>query len=129
MITPEMMGNNTALNGNMVMASSSIWVSICVIIILFIALFLLSWFINHFILKKSKKNIFAVAIIIWTTVFIINLFSTLINIPMIIGINVNSGFDGGVNVKYISLGYVIEVEGHNLLGDSNYNVYFTSIFK
>ena len=103
--------------------------SICVIIILFIVLFLLSWIINHFKLKKPKKNIFKVAIIIWAIIFIINLFSTLINIPIVIGINVAPSLDGGINGKYVSLGYAIELEGHNILGNSNYNVYFTSIFK
>lgn len=99
------------------------------IIISFILLLLLSWAINHFILKKSNKNILIVAIAVWTIIFIINLFSTLINIPIVIGLNITPAFDGGINGKYISLGYAIEIEGHNLLGDSDYNVHFTSIFK
>ena len=123
----EMVGYNTSSSGSVVSVGNLI-MSICGIIILFIFLFLLSWLINRFIIKKSKKNIFIVAIIIWTIIFIINLFSTLINIPIVIGININPSWDGGINGTYISLGYAIEVEGHNLLGDSNYDVYFTSIF-
>lgn len=123
----EMVGYNTSSSGSVVSVGNLI-MSICGIIILFIFLFLLSWLINRFIIKKSKKNIFIVAIIIWTIIFIINLFSTLINIPIVIGININPRWDGGINGTYISLGYAIEVEGHNLLGDSNYDVYFTSIF-
>lgn len=123
----EMVGYNTSSSGSVVSVGNLI-MSICGIIILFIFLFLLSWLINRFIIKKSKKNIFIVAIIIWTIIFIINLFSTLINIPIVIGININPSWDGGINGTYISLGYAIEVDGHNLLGDSNCDVYFTSIF-
>lgn len=123
----EMVGYNTSSSGSVVSVGNLI-MSICGIIILFIFLFLLSWLINRFIIKKSKKNIFIVAIIIWIIIFIINLFSTLINIPIVIGININPSWDGGINGTYISLGYAIEVDGHNLLGDSNYDVYFTSIF-
>lgn len=127
-MTPEILEYNASSSESIVSVGKLIG-SIGGIIILFIVLFLLSWFINHFILKKSKKNILIVAIVIWTIIFTINLFSVLINIPIVIGINVNPRFDGGINGKYISLGYAIEIEGHNLLGDSNYNVYFTSLFK
>lgn len=124
----EMVEYNTASSSSIVPLGSLI-MTICDIIILFIFLFLLSWLINHFIIKKSKKNIFVVAIIIWIIIFIINLFSTLINIPIVIGINTTPRWDGGINGTYISLGYAIEIEGHDLLGNSNYDVYFTSIFE
>ena len=127
-MTPEILGYNASSRESIVSVGELIG-SIGGIIILFIVLFLLSWFINHFILKKSKKNILIVAIVLWTITFIINLFSVLINIPIVIGFNTTPAFDGGKNGKYISLGYAIEIEGHNLLGDSNYNIYFTSLFK
>ena len=57
------------------------------------------------------------------------MFSTLINIPIVIGINTTPRWDGGINGTYISLGYAIEIEGYDLLGDSNYDVYFISIFE
>lgn len=55
-MTPEILGYNASSSESIVNVGELIG-SICRIIILFIVLFLLSWFINHFILKKSNKNI------------------------------------------------------------------------
>ena len=99
--------------------------SILIEVILFAILFLISWLIS----KKIKKNIFIIAITLWIIVFFANALMILSNIPFAFGIKNSNELDGGINGKYISLGYAIKVEGHNLFGKSKYNVYLTSIFK
>ena len=100
-------------------------VTIVILILGFLCLFLISWFIC----KKIKKKFYIVAISIWLIIFFINCIAVVFNIPWIIGINVAARWDGGVNGKYISLGYAISVEGHNLLGESNCDLHFTSLFN
>ena len=62
-------------------------------------------------------------------VFLINCMAVVFNIPLILGFNVAACFDGGVNGKYVSLGYAISVEGHSLIEKSNYDIQFTNIFN
>lgn len=99
--------------------------TIITLILEFLLLFLVSWFIC----KKIKKKFYIVAISIWLIIFLINCISVVFNIPLIIGFNVAARLDGGVNGKYVSLGYAISVEGHNLIEESNYDIHFTSIFN
>ena len=84
-------------------------------IITLILEFLLLFLVSGFICKKIKKKFYIVTISIWLIIFLINCISVVFNIPLIIGFNVATRLDGGVNGKYVSLGYAISVEGHNLI--------------
>ena len=97
-------------------------------LIMFAILLIISWLINKYIFKKDKRNIIKIAIIIWIVVFVINVIAVITNIPIIIGIW-NPTCMCGCSGVYYSLGYVIELEGRNLLGDSNYNIEFANIFN
>ena len=78
--------------------------------------------------RKTKKKFYKVAISIWTIVFLINCVAVVFDVFCVLGFNVEKRFDGGINGKYISLGYGISVEGHKLIEKSNYDIRFVSLF-
>lgn len=78
--------------------------------------------------RKTKKKFYKVAISVWTIVFLINCVAVIFDVFCVLGFNVEERFDGGINGKYISLGYGISVEGHNLIEKSNYDIRFISLF-
>jgi len=108
--------------------------NIIIIIFEFAVLFLISWLIS----KKTKKNFYKVVVIIWSIIFLINLIAVIFNIPFILGINISPYFDGGTKRgTYLSLGYVIVVEGKSINKIENlhfieeiiYDIHFNSIFE
>ena len=97
--------------------------NIFIIIVLFALVFFISWIIS----KIIKKNIFIIAIIIWTIIFIINMLMCTFNIPIVLGLYNSGSIGDSVNGKYISLGYGIEVKGHNNYGKSNIDMHIISL--
>ena len=77
--------------------------------------------------RKTKMKFYKVAISVWTIVFLINCVAVIFDVFCVLGFNVEKRFDGGINGKYISLGYGISVEGHNLIEKSNYDIRFISL--
>ena len=108
----------------MIVPMGNIIITIVELIIMFIILFLVSWLIS----RKIKKNIFLIAICIWGVIFLINILMVVTNIPFIIGMPQTTDMNG-VNGKYISFGYAIKIEGHDLIEKSNYNVSFTNLLQ
>ena len=108
----------------MIISVGNIVITIIELVILFAILFWISWIIS----KKLKKNIVLIAICIFGVILLINTLMVVANIPFIIGIPQTTDMNG-VNGKYISFGYAIKIEGHELIENSNYNVNFTNLFQ
>ncbi len=106
--------------------SGTIMVNIFINLILWFLLFIVSWIINKYILKKSKKHIIAIAIMLWIIIFVINVFAVVTDIPITIGIPTVVMWDGG---SYIvnSLGYKIYVKIYTF--EEKRDISFKNIFQ
>lgn len=110
----------------MIVSKGNMIVSMIQVVTNVVVFLVIAFLINKFVLKKSLKDMWKTAIIVWIIILLVNTIFVITNTPFAIGLP-DQGDLSGVTTKYHSLGYSITVEEPLLFNvDNNIEVYFST---